>query len=369
MEPQTDPDFLLNEAYSEATALNTRIEIQSRYSLNRYGWFHWLFDQLQIPANGRILELGCGPGHLWTENLSRLPADWQLVLTDFSEGMVEEARQKLGDRPNVTFQLLDAQAIPLPDNHFDAVIANGIYDHIPHRKQAFAETQRVLKPGGRLYASAGGRHHLQQLEALVRPFVPDADYGGAPERFGLENGQALLSAWFSGVQQLLYEDTLIFREAYPIIAYILSEAAVRPKLTSQRLRDMLHHIQERLAAEGEIRVTVQKGLFAAHKALPTLPDQEGQPDRPTVAAESANDSNPAAGAALFRPWYIANCGRYHHRAISGRRRLSRRQEARRIKPAAPPAFIIEPLSGCSSGNRGWSGSPGTEDTGLVSSAR
>jgi SAM-dependent methyltransferase len=338
---QTDPDFLLSEAYNEATALNTRIEIQARYGRNRYGWFYWLFDQLQIPDDGRILELGCGPGHLWTENLSRLPAGWQIVLSDFSEGMVEEARQQLGDKPNFAFQLLDAQAIALPDNHFDAVIANGIYDHIPHRKQAFAETLRVLKPGGRLYASAGGRHHLHQLEALVRPFVPDADYGGAPERFGLENGQALLSAWFDDVTQALYEDTLVFREPYPIIAYILSEAAVRPQLTGPRLRQMLHHIQDRLAAEGEIQVALQKGLFAAYKAPTARPDPVDQPDakRPAAAAGLNND----AKAAHFRPWCIANCSRYAHRAITGRRRLSRLQAGHCIKPATLPAFIIEPL--------------------------
>jgi hypothetical protein len=118
---------------------------------------------------------------------------------------------------------------------------------------------RVLKPGGRLYASAGGRNHLQQLEELVRPFVPDADYGGAPERFGLENGQALLSAWFSDVKRADYADTLIFRDPYPIVAYILSEAAVRPHLTAPRLRQLVGHLQDKLAAECEIHVTVQKG--------------------------------------------------------------------------------------------------------------
>jgi SAM-dependent methyltransferase len=346
MEPQTDPYFLLSEEYNEATALNTRIEIQARFSLNRYGWFHWLFDQLQLPEDGRILELGCGPGHLWTENLNRLPAGWQLVLTDFSEGMIEEARHQLDDRPNFTFQLLDAQAIALPDNHFDAVLANGIYDHIPHRKQAFAETLRVLKPGGRLYASAGGRYHLHQLEALVRPFVPDADYGGAPERFGLENGEALLSAWFNDVKQSLYEDTLIFRDAYPIVAYLLSEAAVRPRLTGPRLRDMLRHIQNTLAAEGEIHVTLQKGLFTAHKAPTPLPALAGQPDGQQPATGAAGTSN-TARAALFRPWCIANCARYNHRTITGRRRLSRRQNGRSIQPAARPSFIIEPLPGAS----------------------
>jgi ubiquinone/menaquinone biosynthesis C-methylase UbiE len=99
MEPQTDPEFLISQEYNQTDSLNTRINIQSLYSRNRYGWFHWLFDQLRdVPADGLILELGCGPGTMWRENLNRLPAGWQMVLSDFSEAMVEEARQQLGQR-------------------------------------------------------------------------------------------------------------------------------------------------------------------------------------------------------------------------------------------------------------------------------
>lgn len=321
MEPQTDPEFLTSQEYNQTDPLNTRINIQNLYGRNRYGWFHWLFDQLRdVPADGLILELGCGPGTMWRENLNRLPANWQIVLSDFSEAMVEEARQQLTGRPAFAFQLLDAQAIASPDNHFDAVIANGIYDHVPHRKQAFAETVRVLKPGGRLYASAGGRNHLQQLEELVRPFVPNADFGGAPERFGLENGQTLLSAWFEDVKRSDYEDTLIFRDPHPIVAYILSEAAVRPHLTGPRLRQLLRHLRDKLAAEGEIYVTVQKGLFSAYKAPLALPEQASG----HVHAAASSDHN---GPLLSQPWCIANCTRYHHRTAAGRLRLPRKRSS------------------------------------------
>jgi SAM-dependent methyltransferase len=357
MQPQTDPEFLLSQEYNEASALNTRIEIQARYSLKRYGWFHWLFDQLRdIPEEGRILELGCGPGHLWLDNSSRLPGGWQVALSDFSQGMVDEARQQLADQPAFSFHLLDAQAIAFPDNHFDAVIANGIYDHVPHRKQAFAETARVLKPGGRLYASAGGRTHLQQLEELVRPFAPDADYGGAPERFGLENGQALLAAWFLDVQQSDYEDTLVFRDAYPIVAYLLSEAAARPTLSGPRLRDLLRHLQAKLAAEGEIHVAIQKGLFTARKAPAALPEQassspKGQDSSFPALPRGSDQTNSSTFAtrpalAAYRPWCIANCARYHHRTSSGRRHLPRKQNGPCIKSPVNPSLIREqPYSG------------------------
>jgi ubiquinone/menaquinone biosynthesis C-methylase UbiE len=180
--------------------------------------------------------------------------------------MVQAARRNLArDGRHFTFSVADAQAIPFKAACFDAIIAYGVFDHVPHRQQTFAEILRVLKPGGRLYASAGGQTHLQQIEALVRPFVSEADYGGDPDRFGLENGLALLSPWFTAVRRLLYQDVLVFRQVEPIVAYVLSEAEVKCALVDDKLARFIAFVQREMARRGEIRVTVDKGIFAARK--------------------------------------------------------------------------------------------------------
>jgi SAM-dependent methyltransferase len=182
--------------------------------------------------------------------------------------MVQAARRNLArDERHFTFSVADAQAIPFTAACFDAIIAYGVFDHVPHRQQTFAEILRVLKSGGRLYASAGGRTHLQQIEALVRPFVPDADYGGDADRFGLENGLALLSPWFTAARRLAYEDVLVFRQVDPIVAYALSEAEVKSALVGDKLAHFIAFVQREMAQRGEIRVTVDKGIFAARKGL------------------------------------------------------------------------------------------------------
>ena len=63
-----DQEYLKQE-YRDATNLNARIRLHQRFSLNPYGWLRWVFDQLDLPSECRILELGCGPGNLWLENL------------------------------------------------------------------------------------------------------------------------------------------------------------------------------------------------------------------------------------------------------------------------------------------------------------
>ena len=60
--------------------------------MNPYGWFRWVFDALvKLPADARLLELGCGHGLLWKENIDRIPAGWHITLSDLSPGMLDAA--------------------------------------------------------------------------------------------------------------------------------------------------------------------------------------------------------------------------------------------------------------------------------------
>ena len=169
----TDRTYLLTEQYRDASNLNARAQLHARFSANPHGWMPWLFDQLDLPPDCHVLEVGCGPGGLWLENLSRLPEGWDIILSDLSAGMVEQAHLNLRrSRHPFEFAVLDAQAIPFPSEGLDAVIANHMLYHVPDRAGALSEIWRVLKPGGRLVASTVGEAHLRELKALVSRFDP-----------------------------------------------------------------------------------------------------------------------------------------------------------------------------------------------------
>lgn len=266
MTKQTDPEFLSNEEYHDATDLTTRIQIQARYGKNPKDWFTWFFERLHLPETSLILELGCGPGNLWGENLSRVPPNWKVILSDLSSGMLQRARQQLPtDRSCFTFVVLNAQSVPFPNSSFEAVIAGGLLDHVPDRVQALDEIRRVLKPGGQFITTTGSRGHLREIETLVQPFIPQADFGGDPARFGLENGAEILAPWFSKTRLERYNDELIFKQTGPILAYVQSEAQVREKLKGEKLAAFRQFVKNELAARGEFHVTSEKGLFTATK--------------------------------------------------------------------------------------------------------
>src|SRR3712207_168217 len=164
----------LAEQYRNASNLSARMQLHERFGTNRYNWHRWLFDHFNLSASADILELGCGPGTLWRENLDRIPAGWRIILSDLSDGMLEEARHTLAESAHrFAFEQIDAQALPYPDEHFDAVVANHMLYHVPDRAKALAEIRRVLRPGGRLFAATNGRNHLRELGKLINQFDPD----------------------------------------------------------------------------------------------------------------------------------------------------------------------------------------------------
>lgn len=264
MSYMTDREYLLARQYRGADNLNTRQGLHDRFSTNGYGWHRWVFDQLDLPPQSRILELGCGPAPLWVENLARVPAGWRVILSDFSPGMVEQARQNLGSsRHPFAFEVIDAQEIPFADGSCDGVIANHMLYHAPDRDKALSEMRRVLKPGGRLYVATNGRAHLREIWELIRAFDPHIELPDPELSFSLENGMAQLSPYFSQVERRRYEDALVVTEVEPLVDYILSMGLAKASLLGEKRARFADHVRREMDRQGAIRVTKDPGLFVA----------------------------------------------------------------------------------------------------------
>ncbi|MBN1976617.1 MAG: class I SAM-dependent methyltransferase [Anaerolineae bacterium] len=264
MSKLSDQAFLLSDQYGDASNLDARIQLHRRFSTNKYGWTHWAFDQLTLPPVCRILDLGCGPADLWAENLDRIPAGWDITLTDFSSGMVAQARENLRDcgRP-FAFGLVDAQSIPYDDASFDAVIANHMLYHVPDKVKALAEMRRALRPGGKLYASTVGETHTWELFETIARFDPEGQFQHEIPTYTLENGAAQLAPWFSAITLHRYEDDLEITDAEPLIAYVMSMGEAKSVFTDDRLAQLVAYVNEQIATHGAIRITKDTGMFEA----------------------------------------------------------------------------------------------------------
>ena len=256
-----DQTYLVNEQYRDASNLLARADLHTRFSTNTYGWQRWVFDHFSMPAGARVLEVGCGPGLLWSENRERIPADWAITLADLSVGMIEQAQRALGsEAARFQFMVLDVQAIPFPDASFDAVVANPMLYHVPDIARALVEIRRVLRPGGQFFAATNGQGHLAEIHELRRRFDPGLD--SWQSSFTLENGPSWLAPYFDHTVVDRYDDALAVTEAAPLIAYALSHAA-SGNLSAARRADFERMVVEELAARGTIHITKDSGLLEA----------------------------------------------------------------------------------------------------------
>jgi SAM-dependent methyltransferase len=263
----SDQTYLLTDQYKDAAKLDARVQLHLLYSINKYGWQQWCFDQYALPAEATVLELGCGPAYLWKSNLDRVPAGWTITLSDFSAGMLKQAKQNLGERASAfRFEIIDAQAIPFETHTFDAVIANHMLYHVPDRAQALAEMRRVLKPGGKVYLVANGLTHLRELYELQRRFDSAVDFGWshqAHETFSLDTGGVEVAQFFADVHSIRYEDELDVTAAGPLVNYILSMTTAEMKNRRDELQRFVEH---ELKEHGVIHISKESGMFVGTKA-------------------------------------------------------------------------------------------------------
>jgi arsenite methyltransferase len=99
-----------------------------------------------------VLDIGCGAGVDTLVAARLVQPGGRVVGLDLTPAMLEQARAHLSrvGAAGVTFQTGEAEALPFPDNDFDAVISNGVFNLALDKEKALLEAHRVLKPGGRL---------------------------------------------------------------------------------------------------------------------------------------------------------------------------------------------------------------------------
>ena len=248
------------EQYKNAKNLNDRISLHEKYSTNKQGWFNWLFEKIDFSKVNRLLEIGCGNGKLWQENKIDL-RNREIFLSDISEGMVEEVRNKLGSDFNCI--VVNAEKIPFKDAYFDTIIANHVLFYLNDLNQGLKEIDRVLKPNGVFYCSTYGKEHMKEITELVQNFDSHINLSNHSlyDIFGLENGGAILKKYFSNVQRLEYPDSLEITESKPLIDYIMSCHGNQNEILGPRLNEFKEYIEFILNKNDKIVVTKQAGLF------------------------------------------------------------------------------------------------------------
>ncbi len=104
----------------------------------------------QIKKGDVVLDLGSGAGNDCFVARAIVGETGKVIGVDMTDAMIAKARdnaEKLNFH-NVEFRQGEIEDLPLAANRVDVVISNCVLNLVPNKEKAFAETYRVLKPGG-----------------------------------------------------------------------------------------------------------------------------------------------------------------------------------------------------------------------------
>lgn len=112
-----------------------------------------------------VVDLGSGAGNDAFVARSSTGPSGKVIGVDFTDKMIQKARvnaEKLGYH-NVEFRFGDIENLPVSANVADVVLSNCVLNLVPDKLRAFAETHRILKPGG----------HFSVSDIVVKGTMPE----------------------------------------------------------------------------------------------------------------------------------------------------------------------------------------------------
>jgi trans-aconitate methyltransferase len=156
--PQSDP---INPRWNAAD--------YAANSVVQHAWARELIAKIKLRGDEHVLDVGCGDGKVTAEIARALPRG-SVTGVDASPQMIEYARKTFPAAafPNLRFRVQDARKIKFA-REFDVFFSNAALHWVDDHQAILRGAVSVLKAGGRLVVSCGGKGNAHDVFLALRP--------------------------------------------------------------------------------------------------------------------------------------------------------------------------------------------------------
>ncbi|MCL2026352.1 MAG: class I SAM-dependent methyltransferase [Leptospirales bacterium] len=110
-----------------------------------------VFDRINCPQGGKVLDAGCGTGVLFPHILKKIGVAGELVAVDCAAEMINTASEKFHAVKNISYRTAYVEELNEASSSFDAIIAFAMFPHVEDKLSALKKFRLLLKETGRLY--------------------------------------------------------------------------------------------------------------------------------------------------------------------------------------------------------------------------
>lgn len=261
-------DMIIKQ-YRTDDNLVRRINLHN-YSTMKQPWAEWILEHLELSEGMEILCLGCGNAANLVAMAESLPRNLTFLLTDYSEGMLEKAKEGLAakkdlfEEKNITinYQVADANCLSLLGS-YDRITANHMLYHVEKRQDLFQKVKHLLKEGGMFCATTVGDTHMQELHEFVERFDTKIEmpFHRVSCGFRLENGREQLERVFSEVECVICDSDILVDVAEPVYEYVYSYPGNAAEHIKDRKEEFLRKVEEIIERDGAFYIHKSTGMF------------------------------------------------------------------------------------------------------------
>ncbi len=255
----------LLEQYVDTSNISVRIRLHRLYSRNTERWFEWIYGKCGIKSGMTILEAGCGSGEFWLENLERLPKRVKIILTDNSEGVLDELRTRPEFQDSrFSIRRMDIDDPDIKRNSADIIIANHVLFYASDIPKTLEGFKVGLKPGGKLVASTYGPKHMHEISDMMKRFDDRIMLAAKDlyEIFGKTNGEGILRGFFDSVKWEEYDDSLYVTDENDLAEYITSCHGNQNRYIVDNYKEFRNFIHNEVGKG--FHVTKEAGIFISN---------------------------------------------------------------------------------------------------------
>ncbi len=261
-------DMIIKQ-YRNDDNLNRRINLHN-YSTGKKPWADWVLENLELSEGMEILCLGCGNAANLVAMAEHLPRNLTFLLTDYSEGMLEKAKDNLATKRDIfeeknikiSYQVADANCLALLGS-FDRITANHMLYHVEKRQELFRKVKQLLKPDGMFCATTIGDTHMQELHDFVERFDAkiEVPFHRISCGFRLENGREQLQTVFDNIECVICDSDLLVDAAEPVYEYVFSYPGNASELIKNRKEEFIFKVEEIIERDGAFYIHKSTGMF------------------------------------------------------------------------------------------------------------